>query len=233
MHQINTELQIQVNPIPHSNHLVWVIDNFIADFDALVRYSKEKAYFNPVGADGTLFPGVRDEMPKPYYQSLSLLIDKLSQQPNGEQFKQHKIAKCWLSKVTLSPLQLNATQTMPHFDSLSAHDMAAVHYLNDQQLGGTNFYRYKGADTLHLSQDDKDIILKMVDEVKQAAVTRNGYINDSDELFEKVFSIEAKPNRLVIYSGNILHSANITNKVEFDKKAPNNRTSINSFFSVA
>ena len=233
MHSINTDLHIQLSQIPNSNHFVWVIDNFIADFDSLVEYSNKKAYFNPVGADGTLFPGMRDEMPKPYYQSLSLLIDLLAKQPNGEQFKQHQIAKCWLSKVTLSPLQLNATQTMPHFDSLATHDMAAVHYLNDNQLGGTNFYRYKGADKLHLSQDDKDIILQMVDEVKQSANTRNGYINESDDLFEKVFSVEAKPNRLVIYSGNILHSANITDKVEFDKKALNNRTSINSFFSVA
>ena len=122
---------------------------------------------------------------------------------------------------------------MPHFDSLADHDMAAVHYLNDNQLGGTHFYRYRGTDKLHLSVNDKDVILKMVDEVKQTAASRNGYINDSDTLFEKVFSIEAKPNRLIIYSGNILHSANITDRVEFDKKSHNSRTSINSFFSLA
>ncbi len=230
---MNKALHIQVTQIPNSEHLIWVIDDFIADFDALVEYSNTKAYFNNAGADGTLFPGLRDEMPKPYYQTLSSLFELLAMQPNGEIFKQHQIAKCWLSKVTLTPLQLNAHQTMPHFDSLACHDMAAVHYLNDNNLGGTSFYRYKGADKLELSHDDKDIILKMVDEVKQTSASRNGYINDSDTLFEKVFSIEAKPNRLVIYSGNILHSANITDQVEFDKKSPNSRTSINSFFSVA
>ncbi|PMG79803.1 hypothetical protein BCU84_04885 [Shewanella sp. 10N.286.51.B7] len=230
---INPNLHIQVMQLPNSEHLIWVIDDFITDFASLVDYSKTKAYFNNVGADGTLFPGMRDEMPRPYYQSLSSLITLLAKQPKGEYFKQHQIAKCWLSKVTLSPLQLNASQTMPHFDSLAEHDMAAVHYLNDVQLGGTSFYRYKGADKLHLSHDDKDIIFKMVDEVKQVAASRKGYITDSDDLFEKVFSIDAKPNRIVIYSGNILHSANITDEVEFDKRSEHNRTSINSFFSIA
>ncbi|WP_144210991.1 DUF6445 family protein [Shewanella donghaensis] len=229
---INSNLHIQVTQIPNSDHFIWVIDDFIADFDSLIEYSNTKAYFNQAGADGTLFPGMRDEMPKPYYNSLSSLIDLLSQQESGNKFKRHTIAKCWLSKVTLSPLQLNAKQTMPHFDSLASQDMAAVHYLNGSDLGGTSFYRYKGTEKLDLSIDDKEVILKMVEDVKKTADNRKGYMNDSDELFEKVFSVDAKPNRIIIYSGNILHSANITDDVDFDKKSPNNRTSINSFFRV-
>ncbi|PMG40402.1 hypothetical protein BCU91_13135 [Shewanella sp. 10N.286.52.B9] len=110
--------------------------------------------------------------------------------------------------------------------------MTAVHYLNGSDLGGTCFYRYKGTEKLGLSVDDKEVIIKMVEDVKKAANNRKGYMDDSDELFEKVFSVDAKPNRIIIYSGNLLHSANITEHIDFDKKSPNNRTSINSFFRV-
>ncbi|MGS0693804.1 DUF6445 family protein [Shewanella sp. 0m-4] len=230
---INPDAQIQVLQLADSEHLIWVIDDFIADFESLVDYCENKAYFNPQGADGTLFPGVRDEMPASYYQSLSALLELLALQPQGECFKQHQIAKCWLSKVTLTPQQLTSKQKMPHFDSLADHSMAAVHYLKGNHLGGTSFYRYKHSEKLNLSFDDKEMILDMVEKVEQSAAARSGYINESDELFEKVFSVEAKSNRLVIYSGNILHSANITDQVEFDKKALNNRTSVNSFFNVS
>ncbi|MCL1146539.1 DUF6445 family protein [Shewanella marinintestina] len=229
---INPDAHIQVLHLPDSEHLIWVIDDFIADFESLVDYSNTKAYFNPQGSDGTLFPGVRDEMPDSYYQTLSALIELLGLQPQGKCFKHHRIAKCWLSKVTLAPGDLSPKQKMPHFDSLADHSMAAVHYLNGERLGGTSFYRYKHAEKLALSFDDKEMILDMVDKVEQSATSRSGYINDSDELFEKVFSVEAKPNRVVIYSGNILHSANITSQVDFDKNSCNSRTSVNSFFSV-
>ena len=229
---VNPDAHIQVLQLADSAHLIWVVDDFVADFDTLVDYSNNQAYFNQPGRDGTLFPGMRDEMPDSYYATLSAMIERLALQPQGQCFKRHQIAKCWLSKVTLTPQQLTPRQKMPHFDSLVEHSMAAVHYLNDDNLGGTNFYRYKHTDKLAFGFDDKEMILDMVEKVERSAEHRSGYINDSDDLFEKVFSIAAKPNRLVIYSGNILHSANITAQVEFDKSALNNRTSINSFFSV-
>ncbi len=171
-------------------------------------------------------------MPTPYYQCLSALIERIAPHPHGQLFSQHSIAKCWLSKVTLEPEQLNAFQTMPHYDSLAAHDMAAVHYLSGEHLGGTHFYRYKKANKLQFTKQDEALIMQMVQEVKQSAKERQGYMNESDNIFENVFSIEAKPNRIVIYSGNISHSANITDQVDFDKRAQHNRTSINSFFSL-
>lgn len=232
MFTLNPHITIQHTQIPNFNASIWIIDDCVDDFDVLLRYINNTAYFNPVGADGTLFPGMRDNMPKPYYRVMEGVFSRLSEHPEGTMFKQHDITKCWLSKVTLTPEQLDVTQTMPHFDSLDANHMAAVHYLQDNNLGGTSFYRYKATDKIQLSHGDKDTILKMIEEVKSSSDSRSGYINDTDTLFEKVFSIEAKPNRLVLYSGNILHSANITTEVSFDKKSPFNRTTINSFFCV-
>jgi len=232
MFVLNPNLHIQLAYIPDSNARVWIIDDLVDDFHEMLNYCRKTAYFNPIGAEGTLFPGVRDEMPKPYYQLISALLNRLAKHSQGGGFKQSKLLKSWLSKVTLLPENLDVMQTMPHFDSLSENHMAAVHYLNDNHLGGTHFYRYKGTSKIDLSHDDKDTIIQMVEQVKQSANERAGYMNDSDALFEKVFSVDAKPNRLIIYAGSIMHSANITSTVDFDKSSPNNRTTINSFFTI-
>ncbi|GAA0792483.1 hypothetical protein GCM10009193_22820 [Shewanella aestuarii] len=142
---------------------MWIIDDLVDDFHEMLNYCRKTAYFNPIGAEGTLFPGVRDEMPKPYYQLINALLNRLAKHSQGRLFKQSQLLKNWLSKVTLLPENLDVMQTMPHFDSLSENHMAAVHYLNDNHLGGTLFYRYKGTSKIHLSHDDKDTIIQMVE----------------------------------------------------------------------
>jgi len=115
---INPHLQAQSFDIGDSKHKLWVVDDFIANFQSLLDYSNKTAFFNPVGYDKTLFPGIRDNMPVPYFTALAQLLDYLSKQPRGQRFQQHNILKCWLSKVTLRPEELDLRQTIPHFDSL-------------------------------------------------------------------------------------------------------------------
>lgn len=232
MISLHPNLSINTLTIGNSNEKIWVIDNFVNEFESLVHFSKTKAYYNPVGFDNTLFPGMRDEMPTPYYDTLRALLHRLAQSPDGAQFAEYEINKCWISKVTLAPEELNMRQTIPHFDSLTPNSMAAVHYFNDERLGGTSFYRYHRASKLQLTEDDRALIQQMIDELQQEKTTRTGYINESDDVFERVHTVPAKPNRIVIYSGNILHSAQITDAVEFDKKSEHNRTSVNSFFQT-
>lgn len=209
--------------IADSEHKVIVIDNAFNDLDKIIDYANTTAYFHPPGNDGTLYPGSRDEMPAPYYEAFSALLKSVF--PSSIE---HQVARCWLSKITVKPDQLSPMQTMPHYDSLLHEDMAAVHYLSGSELGGTNFYRYRKGKNLTLSKEDEPIILEMLKQHQSSKA--KGYIEQSNEVFEKVHTVEAQPNRVVIYSGNILHSPSVTARVEFDKKSANSRTSINSFF---
>jgi hypothetical protein len=224
--KLNPNLVIQTRSISDSQYNFIIIDDVLDNFEALLKYAKETAYFQPPGQDGTLYPGSRDDMPMPYYECFNTLLSQIFSQ----KYK-HTIAKCWLSKITVKPEDLHVMQTMPHYDSLLVEDMAAVHYFNDNTLGGTNFYRYKKLNKLALEKSDEPNILQMLKEHKDA-LDASGYIHESNSIFEKVDSIEAKPNRIVIYPGNILHSPVVTDCISFDKNADNNRTSVNSFFKV-
>ena len=83
MFVLNPNLHIQLAYIPDSNARVWIIDDLVDDFHEMLNYCRKTAYFNPIGAEGTLFPGVRDEMPKPYYQLISALLNRLAKHSQG------------------------------------------------------------------------------------------------------------------------------------------------------
>lgn len=223
MFSINTQFVVSESYISGTDHKIIIIDNAFNELDKIINYANNTAYYQPPGKDGTLYPGSRDEMPAPYYQAFSSLLARVF--PSTVK---HQVARCWLSKITVKPDQLSPLQTMPHYDSLLSEDMAAVHYLSGSELGGTNFYRYRKYDKVMLSKSDEPIILDMLKQ--HQASNAQGYIDESNDVFEKIHSVEAKPNRVVIYSGNILHSPSVTAKVEFEKNSNNSRTSINSFF---
>ena len=72
----------------------------------------------------------------------------------------------------------------------------------------------------------------IVNEVKKAPDEHQGYLSGSISLFEQVFKVDAKFNRLVIYQGNLLHSANIYSEQSCLADAKKGRLSIASFASV-
>lgn len=223
---LNKNCLYKLEPLPNSNKQIIVIDNVFTNFQTLVDYVNNTAYFQSPGKDGTLYPGCRDEMPQAYYEVLGTLLANVFGYNTDI-----VIAKSWASKLTVKPHELHPLQTMPHYDSLLIEDMACVHYLNDSSLGGTNFYRYKQLDKLFLDKSDEAMIHQMIN-VNHSAKDAVGYINHSNSIFEKVYNIEAKPNRLIIYPGNILHSPEVTANVSFCKKSINSRTTINSFFKI-
>lgn len=126
---------------------------------------------------------------------------------------------------TLSPWQ-----RQPHIDQ----GVTAMMYLNPAHLcaGGTGLYRHvpTGFDRLpiavtpeltriaqehgfsagHLAtQDGYAEFLNTVFFNPEYAVKENAYINDGNQFWEKLFLIEMKPNRLVIFDGRMFHSQHI------------------------
>ncbi|MFD2167394.1 DUF6445 family protein [Thalassotalea euphylliae] len=231
--QLNPQLSFSALPIADTPYQVFIVDDFLQGFDQLTAYAESTAYFGKQGADGTLFPGVRDEMPAPYYRALTALLELLAEKAqHGAHFAHHTLAKSWLSKVTVGPKQLHPMQKMPHFDALGPENYAAVHYLKSNHLGGTSFYRYRDTQQMSFYHKDESTIRTMVARVNEEIEPNAGYIGKGNHLFERAFQVDAKPNRIILYPGNVLHSADITEQVSFDPKSPDNRTSVNSFFKV-
>ncbi|WP_019026347.1 DUF6445 family protein [Colwellia piezophila] len=231
--KLNPELTIKEVAIPHTNLKVYIIDNFLLSAQSSVNFAKNIAYFNPMHADNSYYPGVRDNMPEPYIRLLQTFFqNEIMPKLAGQQNNTIKVHKSLMSLVTCPPSQLLTEQKMPHVDSCKNNEYAFIHYLSGAELGGTSIYRYLPKDIIQLHESDEVILDEMLSAVRAEKSEHSGYITQSTSLFEQVLSIDAKFNRLVIYQGNLLHGANLVSKASYSGDLENGRLSITSFASL-
>ena len=231
--KVNPNFQLTKVPLPGTSLSILVVDDFISDISTIENFAKNIAYFNPMFADNTFFPGMRDKMPKPYTRLLHTFFDEhlLSKLttclPSSSIFH-----SSLLSLVTCPPASLSVNQKMPHVDSCNEGDFAFVHYLSPKELGGTSFYCFKPKSLIEFKQKDKLVLNDMISQVTSSPKEHSNYITSSTSLFEQILTIDAKINRLIIYPANILHSANLTSKESYSGDIENGRLSISSFASI-
>jgi len=216
---LSKKITIQKTKI-NDNDVIYVIDNFLSEPEDIVSFACKTAYFNPPGKDGTLYPGIRDLMPRPYEACLQELLNDLFE-------SEVYIHRCMLSLITIPDEELNEFQSLPHVDSLEDCQYASVHYLCDSQYGGTSIYK-------HIPSGDIKITPKNV-QLMQDALSNNkqrGYLTNNNDLFKSVFSIEAKFNRIVIYPSNLLHCADINKSKSISADPKRGRLTVASFFEI-
>ncbi len=231
--KVNPDYILQKVSIPGTSLHVLVIDEFLFNTDAVTHFAHNIAYFNPMFADNTLFPGMRDKMPMPYTQLLKRFFEAfILPKTRPESHYQSNFHSSLLSLVTCQPSSLEINQKMPHVDSCNANDYAFVHYLSSPELGGTSFYSYKPKKLVQFQQEHKSVLPEMVAKVTDSQGDHDGYITESTSLFEKVLTIDAKFNRLVIYPANVLHSANLASPNSYCGDLSQGRLSISSFASI-
>jgi hypothetical protein len=230
--KINPHLTLKTFKLDDIDSAVYVIDDFLINTGDLTSYTRNTAYLNPVGSDGTAYPGMRDAMPMPYIRLLKKLIEDnilttLVNSPSSVE-----IHRSLLSLTTVSESNLNTLQKMPHIDSFMDTEFASVHYLCDKEMGGTSIYKYKPSNIIRFNEKHRHLLNQAKQMVENNRLEHKGYLKHSTSLFEKVFSIEAKFNRIVIYPGNLLHCANLKDNMSINTDINKGRLTIASFFSI-
>jgi len=118
--------------------------------------------------------------------------------------------ECYFSLVTTHPGALAPIQRLPHFDGLEPERIAVLLYLDHSERGGTAFYRQLATGFESVTAARFDAYRSALD----AGVARHGlpppsYVSGNTPLFEQTHSVDGIFNRVVIYRGNTLHSANL------------------------
>jgi hypothetical protein len=87
---------------------------------------------------------------------------------------------------------------------------AAVIYLFDRADSGTSFYRHRTTGYEKIGDDNEDNYKTALNRnMKNLGPPAREYTNGSNALFERTHSVDSAFNRIVIYSGNVLHAADI------------------------
>ncbi|ATC94229.1 DUF6445 family protein [Pseudoalteromonas tunicata] len=230
MFYLNNDFTVKKITIPSSNHILFIIDDFLKNPEVLVNFAKNTAYFNPPGADGTFYPGKRDKMPAPYKRALSELLHTLTTQGYSDKFLDVDVYRSEISITTLKENELSIYQKLPHVDCYENNEFATVHYLCSEQHGGTSFYKYKSTGETEINGDNA--VIDMIKSLKEFENEHSGYLQGSTRLFEQVFTVKPKFNRIIIYSGNILHCADLKGEINQTSDLSLGRLTVASFFCI-
>ncbi|MGO2370753.1 MAG: DUF6445 family protein [Pseudoalteromonas prydzensis] len=230
---VNPKINIEKQIVPGTNVYAFIIDDFLLDTASVMNFAYNIAYFNPMFSDNSFYPGIRDHMPQPYQRLLHTFFqNEILPRIRNKNYSESILHKSLLSLVSCKPENLIVDQKVPHIDSCDERDYAFVHYLSGEELGGTSIYKYLPQNLVEFKEEHKPVLNEIISNVKSTPHEHTGYITGSTSLFEQVFKIEAKFNRLVIYQGNLLHSANINSEEKCLANPKIGRLSIASFASV-
>lgn len=133
------------------------------------------------------------------------------------------------SIVTLEPAELSEPQRAPHFDTTDPQHFAVLHYLNVPPGSGTAFYRQRSTGIERVSESNFAGFVTTAQAEAARTPARFGYIQASDALFEQIGSVDAVPDRLVIYPGSLLHSGIIPDGMTLSADPRKGRLTANMF----
>ena len=142
--------------------------------------------------------------------------------------------------TTTKPDELSHRQRICHTDPTSAPDRtcyaALVYLFENEALGGTGFYRWKQPELMlkakAIEREDPDKSLEFLKEHFPTFRKPACYMTESNEIADLVCEIPARFNRLVFYSGNLLHSAAIAAPELLIRNTREGRLTLNVFADV-
>ena len=224
----NPSRRVSVANVGQEGLPVVVIDSFSLNPAALILRASEAIFIDV----GSVYPGVRAPAPQGYVDALLTAVAPVIEQnfgapPAGE------LDLCAFSMVTTAPAQLRAIQRIPHFDGPDADRIAFFHFLCTPSQGGTSFYRHRATGLENITRGRvEEYRNTVVAELKRESPTRD-YVADDTRYFERVHSVDAAFNRLIIYKGNALHSGDISERTVLSENPRLGRLTINGFGRLA
>jgi len=204
---------------------VVIIDNFSNALNLIINDALKADYQMAEAA----YPGLRAPANPNYLK----LRDKMMFQIFSEIFGLSKHVACEnasYSLVTAAPETLSAGQRIPHFDDTDPNILAIMHYLKGSENSGTGFYRHRrtGFETI-TAERYKPYQDALAEDEDAYGPPPQAYICGDTKRYEMIGMIDAKPDRLIIYRGNMLHSGQITQDVTLSPDPAQGRLTVNMF----
>jgi Family of unknown function (DUF6445) len=211
---------------------VVVIDAFAPNPEDLVDAAVEVARLRAESA--TYYPGLRHVIGGEDAVA-EALVDGLLERAApilgaAFQIKRFMPVESSFCLVTTRPHELAAQQRLPHFDRSDPGFIALLLYLCRAEHGGTAFFRHRATGFERISPDR----VRAYDAARSLEESRlpappMRYFSAGDERFERIAAFEARPNRLLIYQGSLLHSGSIPEDFAFSADPRLGRLTLNMF----
>jgi hypothetical protein len=144
-----------------------------------------------------------------------------------------RVFEASFSLVTTPPQDMSPRQRIPHYDWDDPSYLAILLHLHRVPDTGTAFYRHVASDLEHVSNDTAPGLRKRVEaelaEYNPAPISLGGQSNGH---YEKIFQVEGRFNRLVIYQGRLLHSGYVSQDFNYSGDPRAGRLTANVFIQT-
>ena len=201
------------------------IDEFSGMAEELLRRGRSAEY----QAAGASYPGIRSWCEPDYLDRNRELMFAALQQVFGFR-KGVSLDVSTFSLVTLAPEDLSPLQRIPHYDHASGEIVAVMHYLLGPETGGTAFYRHRRTGFETITEDRADAYnAGLAADEREFGMPPAEYYHGDGDRFELIGEVEAKPDRLILYDGRLLHSGVIPDPAALTEDAKTGRLTINMF----
>ena len=223
---LHPNFHYRVDYIGNEKTPVLVIDNFLHEAEVLLGFAVKFGDFH----DGTdYYPGIQSKVPDFYSEALQTYLREIICQTFNITPENISHSQSMYSLVLTPPSRLALPQSRPHTDTITKHKLACVHYLCTPDKGGTSLYRHKASGFEQLSPERMNIYAEHLAKEEQDASWHKKYINGSNQYYEEIGRYEANFNRLIMYPGDVLHSASIPENFQFRPNPIVGRLTLNSF----
>ena len=233
---VNHDARVELKQLA-SDHSVAIIDDFLLAPDDLRIYATKRAndfYMPPQSYPGVVLNIDAAPMQDIYRFVRSDLSRRFSFLRGDARFSS------MMSITTLPPDKLSNLQRLCHSDPPAGRNrlnFAFVLYLfKNEQLGGTGFYRWKEqaaiTEATTLESENPDKALAFLEQRFPTYKKPPCYMTDSTEIAVRIADIPARYNRLIFYSGDIPHSAQISSPELLTSDVGKGRLTLNCFASV-
>ncbi|MEQ1538396.1 MAG: DUF6445 family protein [Sphingorhabdus sp.] len=221
------EPQISVEWIGSEREPVITIDDFAQDPDAL-RNAAKQSEFRVIG---DYYPGLRAKVPQSYFADIGNTLGNVLRE-----FFQCRagadVLSSYYSLVTTPPAELTLAQRIPHADAYNDQQIAILHYLCRDDLGGTAFFRQRATGFETISEDRVETFHHaLAADLVQHGEPEPHYIGSDSPLFERTHLCAPKYNRALIYRGKMLHCGALDTTPDLPTDIENGRLTIASFLN--
>jgi hypothetical protein len=224
----------ELRRVGNSQSPIVVIDDFSGSAEDVARLAEALAPFPPI--TNNYYPGVRRTITAADIDANEYLLrscrDAAPFIGGGFEVNGFDLTEGSFSLVTLQPHELEPRQRAPHFDSLDQNLLAMLHFLRVPAGSGTGFYRHRATGVERVTEAN----IRQFVSAAQAEAARlpadSGYIAASDEFYEQIGAVEAVPDRLIMYHGNLLHSGIIPPGMVFSADPREGRLTANFFLNA-
>ena len=204
---VNPQSQARVEFIGVDKTPIIIIDDYAQNHDEIIEQVVKNSCFNP--DEITSYPGVRSPIPKGLVVGyLKPLIEGLYKVYKIPERLQPSPKDNYFSLISTPAEELSPIQSWPHFDTHNPNLLAVIHYLGKGQHGGIGFFKHKRSGLERIEEQNKAYFYQCADEYFESGANQNvAYCQEQHSEFTCYKKIAYKPNRLIIFPGQLLHSA--------------------------